>query len=128
MSNLKRNLAVIGSTAVFATLGLGGAMAANASPSHTSGHAVVQKAASTEQGETADGPNVGVDASATEPGHQDASDTGDAADSADTADGADAADGAESSASDGPDQGVDANPSEPGHQDVNDAADATSSK
>jgi hypothetical protein len=119
MSNIKRNLALIGATAVIASVGIGGVMAAQADTGTSPSHPAVQKSGTAEVGETADGPDQGPDANANEPGHQDANETGEADEAPGTekADGAEGAEGAETA--DGPGQGPDANPNEPGHQDAN---------
>ena len=76
MSNIKRNLALIGSTAVIASVGIGGVMAAQADTGKSPSHPAVQKSETAEVGETADGPDQGPDANPNEPGHQDANETG----------------------------------------------------
>ena len=67
MTNLKRNLAIVASAGVVAALGFGGVMSASA-----------DTGTAPSESEVSDGPNVGPDANADEPGHQDASDAGDA--------------------------------------------------
>jgi hypothetical protein len=105
MTNLKRNLALVASAGVVAALGFGGVMSANADTG----------AAPSGGQEVSDGPNVGPDANANEPGHQDASNAGDAADGSTES---------ESKADDGPNVGPDANADEPGHQDASGGGDA----
>jgi len=75
MRNLKRNVALVGSTAVIAAAGLGGVMSAQADTSSTP--ATDQAEAAQEGAEAEDGPNQGPDANPNEQGHQDADDTGD---------------------------------------------------
>jgi len=104
MTNLKRNVAIAASAGVIAALGFGGVMSANADTGPTP----------SEGQEVSDGPNVGPDANANEPGHQDASDAGDAAEESTESD---------SETNDGPNVGPDANANEPGHQDASDAGD-----
>ncbi len=112
MRNLKRNVAITGTVAILAALGIGGAVAAQATTSEpapivqqSDGDGEVDDATEVEGAEEADdGPDQGPDANPNEPGHQDADETGEA-------------EGAEE-ANDGPDQGPDANPNEPGHQDA----------
>ncbi len=104
MTNLKRNVAIAASAGVIAALGFGGVMSANADTGP----------APSEGQEVSDGPNVGQDADANEPGHQDASDAGDAAEESTES---------ESASDDGPNVGPDANANEPGHQDAGDAGD-----
>ncbi len=105
MANIKRNLAIAAAAGVVVALGFGGVMSANASSAP----------AQDEGTEVSDGPNVGPDANANEPGHQDASDTGDAAEESAAS---------ESETNDGPNVGPDANANEPGHQDASDAGDS----
>lgn len=134
MSNIKRNLALIGSTAVIASVGIGGVMAAQADTGTAPSHSAVQKSETPEVGETEDGPDQGPDANPNEPGHQDADETGEAAEGAEqaddteTADGAEGAEGAEQAddteTADGPDQGPDANLNEPGHQDADETGES----
>ena len=113
-STIKRNVAIFGSAAVIAALGLGGLASANADPTAPavpSGSQSEKKADLAEpDGEEADdGPDVGPDADPNEPGHQDAD--GDDNEESET-------EGEE--AEDGPDVGPDADPNEPGHQDADD--------
>jgi hypothetical protein len=112
MRNLKRNVALVGATGVIAAAGLGGVMSAQANTS-TSGTPSVQNTEAPETGAADDGPNQGPDANPSEPGHQDADESGDAQGTEGTGKGAE-----KSGTEDGPDQGPDANPNEPGHQDA----------
>ncbi len=117
MRNLKRNVAVVGASAIIAALGLGGVMSAQAStnaPTPSTSH--VQKSGGTEaageSAEKSDGADVGPDANPNEPGHQDADEKGEAAGES------------ESATDDGPNVGPDANPNEAGHQDADESGDA----
>lgn len=83
MRNLKRNAAITGAAAILAALGIGGAVAAQATTNDPA--PVVQQSGgegddATEGAEGAeeanDGPNQGTDANPNEPGHQDADETG----------------------------------------------------
>ena len=109
MRNIRRNAALIASTAVIASVGIGGVMAAKANDSTSPDKSTVQTPGNGAE-ETSDGPDQGPDANLNEPGHQDANESGEA----------DEADGAEET-SDGADQGPDANPNEPGHQDADES-------
>jgi len=118
MRNIRRNAALIASTAVIASVGIGGVMAAKANDSTSPDKSTVQTPGNGAE-ETSDGPDQGPDANPNEPGHQDANESGEA----DEADGAEEADGAKEA--DGPDQGrPDANLNEPGHQDANESGEA----
>ena len=112
MRNLKRNVAVVGASAIIAALGLGGVMSAQASnvpaPSRTS---QVHTETAAESPEANDGPDVGPDANPNEPGHQDANQKDEAAGESDSA------------KDDGPNVGPDANANEPGHQDADESGD-----
>ena len=94
MRNLKRNTAITGAAAILATLGISGAVTAQAStnapaPIVQQSDGEVDDATEVEGAEEAnDGPDQGPDANPDQPGHQDT------------------------------DQGPDANPNEPGHQDA----------
>ena len=118
MRNVKRNVGIVGAGAVIATLGLGGAMAAQASTTPAPSHTQVQKATEPASAETSDGANVGPDANANESGHQDANEKGEAAN-----DKAETAGESESAKDDGPNVGPDTNPNEPGHQDADQPGD-----
>jgi len=110
MKNLKRTAAITGAGAILAALGIGGAVTAQAT-THNPAPTVQQSDGEVEGAEEAnDGPDQGPDANPSEPGHQDADESGEA-------EGAEGAEGAEE-ANDGPNQGPDANPNEPGHQDA----------
>jgi len=74
MRNLKRNAALIASTAVIASAGVGGVMAAQANSS-SSGDST-DESSQTDVEETSDGPDQGPDANPNEPGHQDADESG----------------------------------------------------
>lgn len=83
MRNLKRNAAITGAAAILAVLGLGGAIAAQASD--TTAPIVQQSDRAGEAGdatqvkgaeEVNDGPDQGPDADPNEPGHQDADESG----------------------------------------------------
>jgi len=78
VTNLKRNVAIVASAAVIAALGLGGVMSANADTGTTPSNTTVGESGQGEGQDASDGPNVGPDTNANEPGHQDASDAGDA--------------------------------------------------
>jgi hypothetical protein len=78
MRNLKRTAAVVGASAIIVALGTGGVVAAQANSSPAP-HGQVKQAKSEEGAETNDGPDVGPDANATEPGHQDADEAGETA-------------------------------------------------
>jgi len=99
----KRNVALVGSAALVAALGLGGAMTAQADTGTPAG------GSQSETAETSDGPDVGPDADASEPGHQDADESGESGESGEAA-------GSESD--DDTNTGPDADPNEPGHQDA----------
>ena len=73
MHHLKRNVAMIASTAVLGTIGVGGLMAAHADSSPAPAHSSVQTSGTTE---TNDGADQGPDANPNQPGHQDANETG----------------------------------------------------
>jgi len=84
MRNLKRNVAITGAAAILAALGIGGVVTAQAS-THTPAPVVQPADADGEVGdatevegveEANDGPNQGPDANPSEPGHQDADETG----------------------------------------------------
>ena len=77
MRNLKRNVALIGSTAVIAAAGLGGIMTAQADNS-TNPNQSQSSDEKDEKGEgnEADEGNQGSDADLKEPGHQDADESG----------------------------------------------------
>ena len=105
MSRVRRSVAVIGSGAVLAALGLGGVMTAQADTSvPPSGNPTAE--AESEGAEVEDGPDVGRDANPNEPGHQDADDANDEA--------------SENEADSDVNTGPDSDPNEPGHQDAND--------
>lgn len=87
MKKLNRTAAVVGTAAVLAALGLGGAVTAaqadtNPAPSTvqtSDGDGEVNDATEgteTESQEAEDGPNQGPDANPNEPGHQDADESG----------------------------------------------------
>ena len=87
MRNLKRNVALIGSTAVIAAAGLGGITTAQAdnstNPTQSSDRSQSsdkdekdEKGEKGEVEEAEDGPNQGPDANKNEPGHQDADESG----------------------------------------------------
>jgi len=103
MKMRKRNVALVGSAALVAALGLGGAMTAQADTGTPAG------GSQSETAETSDGPDVGPDADASEPGHQDADESGESGESGEAA-------GSESD--DDTNTGPDADPNEPGHQDA----------
>lgn len=96
MDKRKRYLALVGSAALIAALGVGGAMTAQANAGDA------PDGGQSETGETSDGPDVGPDANSSEPGHQDADESGEESETAD----------------DDTNTGPDADPSEPGHQDA----------
>ena len=77
MRNLKRNVALVGSTAAIAAVGLGGVMSAQADTSSTP--STSQSDTAQESTETEDGPNQGPDANPNEPGHQDTDESGETA-------------------------------------------------
>lgn len=117
MMNRKRGFAIAAVAAAVAAIGFGGALSATAgtaAPADT-GTTVSEPTQGQEQ-DTSDGPNVGPDANADEPGHQDASEAGDSAEESTES---------EAETSDGPNVGPDANADEPGHQDASDAGDPT---
>ena len=119
MRNLKRNGAVVGAGAVIAALGLGGVMSAQADTNPTPAPSQTQQIADESPGESSsesDGPDVGPDVNPSEPGHQDADESGDVGES-------EAAGETESAQDDGPNVGPDANPNEPGHQDADESGD-----
>lgn len=97
MDKRNRYLALVGSTALIAALGVGGAMTAQADTGTT------PDSGQSEEGEMSDGPNVGPDADPNEPGHQDADESGEETET-----------GPDTDTNTGPD----ADPSEPGHQDA----------
>lgn len=103
METRKRNVAIVGSAALIAALGLGGAMTAQADTGPP------PAGSQTEVEGPSDGPDVGPDVNANEPGHQDADNTNDSAEESSTE---------TEGPSDGPDVGPDTNPNEPGHQDA----------
>ena len=89
MKNLKRSAAITGATAILAALGIGGAVAAQATahdPAPTvqqsDGDGEVDDATEVEGvdevDEVDDGPNQGPDVNPDEPGHQDADESGEA--------------------------------------------------
>lgn len=72
-SSIKRGVAVAGSAAVIAVLGLGGVMSANADTTTPTNPSSSQVEQSDGDGEVADDDaNVGPDADPNEAGHQDA--------------------------------------------------------
>ena len=101
----KRNVALVGSAALVAALGLGGAMTAQADTGTPAG------GSQSETAETSDGPDVGPDADASEPGHQDADESGESGES-------ESGESGDSASDDDTNTGPDADPNEPGHQDA----------
>jgi len=77
MSSIKRNLALIASSAVIASVGIGGVVAAQAdNPTPPSNSPVDVSENEDEVNEVEDGPDQGLDADPNEPGHQDADESG----------------------------------------------------
>ena len=76
MSSIRRNLALITSSAVIASVGIGGVMAAQADNPAAPNQPSVEHSDEGGADEVEDGPDQGPDADLNEPGHQDADESG----------------------------------------------------